>query len=256
MTRSGRRCEAGAGTGRPGRRADDGPLRRDGSARRHQTRPDAGHRRRPSVEAALREPLSQQRPDDPVLGEEYGGTTVFSGRQWVIDPIDGTKNFVRGVPVWATLIALLHDGVPVVGVVSAPALQRRWWAGAGRGRVRVVRAAVTRPRVGVLGRRPRVGESVVLQPVGLGDAGSARPFHRPHRHRLAGARLRRLLVLLPGRRGRRRHRRRTRGVAVGPRRRSTSWCAKRAARSPASTAPPARTAAAPWRPTGCSTKPC
>ncbi len=73
------------------------------------------------------------RPDDPILGEEFGGTTVFTGRQWVIDPIDGTKNFVRGVPVWATLIALLHDGVPVVGVVSAPALQRRWWAGAGEG---------------------------------------------------------------------------------------------------------------------------
>jgi histidinol-phosphatase len=90
---------------------------------------DADH----SVEAALRETLSQQRPDDPVLGEEYGGTTVFNGRQWVIDPIDGTKNFVRGVPVWATLIALLHDGVPVVGVVSAPALQRRWWAGDGEG---------------------------------------------------------------------------------------------------------------------------
>ena len=86
-----------------------------------------------SVETALRETLAQQRPDDPVLGEEFGGTPVFTGRQWVIDPIDGTKNFVRGVPVWATLIALLHDGVPVVGAVSAPALQRRWWAGDGEG---------------------------------------------------------------------------------------------------------------------------
>jgi histidinol-phosphatase len=86
-----------------------------------------------SAEIALREVLTQQRPDDVVLGEEFGGTAVFSGRQWVIDPIDGTKNFVRGVPVWATLIALLEDGVPVVGVVSAPALQRRWWAGSGEG---------------------------------------------------------------------------------------------------------------------------
>ena len=86
-----------------------------------------------SVESTLRETLWQQRPDDPVLGEEFGGTTAFAGRQWVIDPIDGTKNFVRGVPVWATLIALLCDGVPVVGVVSAPGLQRRWWAGAGEG---------------------------------------------------------------------------------------------------------------------------
>ncbi len=86
-----------------------------------------------SVERVLRENLSVARPDDAVLGEEFGGTAVFNGRQWVIDPIDGTKNFVRGVPVWATLISLLHDGVPVVGVVSAPALSRRWWAGAGSG---------------------------------------------------------------------------------------------------------------------------
>ncbi|MGA5463773.1 histidinol-phosphatase [Mycobacterium sp. NPDC050041] len=86
-----------------------------------------------SVEAALRDTLTAERPGDAVLGEEFGGSAVFAGRQWVIDPIDGTKNFVRGVPVWATLIALLHDGVPVVGVVSAPALQRRWWAGAGVG---------------------------------------------------------------------------------------------------------------------------
>ena len=67
------------------------------------------------VEQALRETLVAARPDDALLGEEYGGTAVFAGRQWVIDPIDGTKNFVRGVPVWATLIALLEDGVPVVG---------------------------------------------------------------------------------------------------------------------------------------------
>jgi len=86
-----------------------------------------------SVEAALRDTLTGHRPADSVIGEEFGGTTEFTGRQWVIDPIDGTKNFVRGVPVWATLIGLLLDGVPVVGVVSAPALQRRWWAADGRG---------------------------------------------------------------------------------------------------------------------------
>ena len=86
-----------------------------------------------SVESALRQTLATERPGDSVLGEEYGGTAAFTGRQWVIDPIDGTKNFVRGVPVWATLIALLRDGIPVVGAVSAPALQRRWWAGDGEG---------------------------------------------------------------------------------------------------------------------------
>ena len=81
----------------------------------------------------LRETLRRNRPDDSVLGEEFGGTTVFSGRQWIVDPIDGTKNFVRGVPVWATLIALVDDGEPVLGLVSAPALQRRWWAATGSG---------------------------------------------------------------------------------------------------------------------------
>ncbi|MGK2880890.1 MAG: histidinol-phosphatase [Mycobacterium sp.] len=85
------------------------------------------------VETTLRDMLQQQRPGDEVLGEEFGGAATFAGRQWVIDPIDGTKNFVRGVPVWASLIALLQDGIPVVGVVSAPALQRRWWAGSGAG---------------------------------------------------------------------------------------------------------------------------
>lgn len=85
------------------------------------------------AEKLLRGRLAERRPDDSVFGEEFGGTREFHGRQWVIDPIDGTKNFVRGVPVWATLIALLVDGVPAVGVVSAPALARRWWAGQGEG---------------------------------------------------------------------------------------------------------------------------
>lgn len=79
-----------------------------------------------NAERLLREMLGSLRPDDDVLGEEFGGDPVTRGRQWVVDPIDGTKNYVRGVPVWATLIALLVDGKPVVGVVSAPALGRRW----------------------------------------------------------------------------------------------------------------------------------
>jgi histidinol-phosphatase len=86
-----------------------------------------------SAEEQLRASLTARRPDDSIFGEELGGTPAFTGRQWVLDPIDGTKNFVRGVPVWSTLIALLVDGTPVVGVVSAPALARRWWAGQGEG---------------------------------------------------------------------------------------------------------------------------
>ncbi|NNG37275.1 histidinol-phosphatase [Nakamurella aerolata] len=90
-----------------------------------------------AVETALRELLQQHRPDDSVLGEEFGDSRPGARRRWVIDPIDGTKNFVRGVPVWATLIALVdgtgRDARVVVGVVSAPALSRRWWAALGGG---------------------------------------------------------------------------------------------------------------------------
>ncbi|MGB8021998.1 MAG: histidinol-phosphatase [Candidatus Nanopelagicales bacterium] len=86
-----------------------------------------------AVEEALRARLAEERPADLVLGEEFGGQPAASGRQWVIDPIDGTKNYVRGVPVWATLVALVSDGRVVVGVASAPALARRWWAAAGDG---------------------------------------------------------------------------------------------------------------------------
>ncbi|MET9780074.1 histidinol-phosphatase [Nocardiopsis alba] len=84
------------------------------------------------VEETLRGVLSRARPRDAVVGEEYG-KSGNSNRVWVIDPIDGTKNYVRGVPVWATLIALLEGDRPVVGLVSAPALHRRWWASQGGG---------------------------------------------------------------------------------------------------------------------------
>ncbi|SJN22865.1 Histidinol-phosphatase [alternative form] [Micrococcus lylae] len=86
-----------------------------------------------AAEEAIRSALSRARARDGILGEEFGETEGRDGRTWVIDPIDGTKNFVRGVPVWATLIALLEDGEPVLGVVSAPALHRRWWAANGQG---------------------------------------------------------------------------------------------------------------------------
>ena len=80
-----------------------------------------------ATEESLRGVLRRARPRDAMLGEEYGRTGM-SPRCWIIDPIDGTKNFVRGVPVWATLIGLMADGEVTVGVVTAPALGRRWWA--------------------------------------------------------------------------------------------------------------------------------
>jgi len=81
-----------------------------------------------AVETALRELLETERPADGVIGEEFPNTNESALRTWIIDPIDATKNYVRGVPVWATLIALAVDGKPQVGVVSAPAMGRRWWA--------------------------------------------------------------------------------------------------------------------------------
>ncbi len=86
-----------------------------------------------AVETALRGMLTAERPDDAVAGEEFAEVNPGATRRWVIDPIDGTKNYVRGVPVWATLIALFDGDDPVQGVVSAPALGRRWWAAQGSG---------------------------------------------------------------------------------------------------------------------------
>ncbi len=85
-----------------------------------------------AVEEGIRRTLSRVRSRDAVTGEEQG-STGNSSRRWIVDPIDGTKNFVRGVPVWATLISLAVDGEVVLGVVSAPQLNRRWWASNGNG---------------------------------------------------------------------------------------------------------------------------
>jgi histidinol-phosphatase len=84
------------------------------------------------AEELIRGQLGRSRPRDAVIGEEFE-PTGRSTRQWVVDPIDGTHSYVRGVPVWATLIALVDDGVPVLGLVAAPALGRRWWATTGSG---------------------------------------------------------------------------------------------------------------------------
>jgi len=100
-----------------------------------------------AAEELLRTMLTRSRPRDAILGEEMG-LTGQGPRRWVLDPIDGTKNFLRGVPVWATLIALMDGVDPVVGLVSAPALGRRWWAASGIGAwTRFVPAAATRCRV-------------------------------------------------------------------------------------------------------------
>ena len=85
-----------------------------------------------AVEEMVREQLARARPGHGVLGEE-GGVSGGAEWRWIIDPIDGTKNFARGVPVWGTLISLQHAGEETCAVVSAPALRRRWWAARGAG---------------------------------------------------------------------------------------------------------------------------
>jgi len=81
-----------------------------------------------AIERVVRERIGAQFPDHGLVGEEYGELPSASGRRWIIDPIDGTHNYMRGVPIFATLLALETDGRLVVGVVSAPALGRRWFA--------------------------------------------------------------------------------------------------------------------------------
>jgi histidinol-phosphatase len=85
------------------------------------------------VELAIRHRVALERPDHEVLGEEFGGDAAAASARWIVDPIDGTKRFMRGVPLFATLLALELDGELVVGVASAPALGRRWWAARGLG---------------------------------------------------------------------------------------------------------------------------
>jgi histidinol-phosphatase len=111
------------------------------------------------VERAIRDAVAQERAGDAVLGEEYGDDATGAPRRWIIDPIDGTKNFVRGVPVWATLIGLEVAGDVVVGVVSAPALARRWWAARGLGSwTRTPTHGVRRCEVSAV---PRLGDAFV-----------------------------------------------------------------------------------------------
>lgn len=85
-----------------------------------------------ATEQALRDALQRLRPEQAIVGEEFGGDAQADWR-WILDPIDGTINYANGVPVWATLIALMRGERAVCGVVSAPALRRRWWAATGQG---------------------------------------------------------------------------------------------------------------------------
>lgn len=85
-----------------------------------------------AAEQAVRAVLTRERPDDGQFGEEFGVSGTGS-RQWIIDPIDGTANYLKGIPMWTTLIALVIDGVPRVGVASQPAIGRRWWAASSLG---------------------------------------------------------------------------------------------------------------------------
>ncbi len=165
------------------------------------------------VEDVMRKTLSRARPRDAFVGEE-DGTTGWGVRRWVVDPIDGTKNYIRGVPVWATLISLMIEDQVVVGVVSAPALGRRWWASYGDGAWtgRALMSAQPCRVSDVRGDRGRV--AVVLLAQGLGEARQEGPVGRPDGVGLADPRVRRLLVVHAGRRGRRRHRRRARAQPV------------------------------------------
>jgi len=85
-----------------------------------------------AVELVMRERLGKDRPDDGIVGEEFG-TSGSGARRWILDPIDATANYVRGIPIYGTLIALVENDSPIVGVISAPALSRRWWASRGDG---------------------------------------------------------------------------------------------------------------------------
>ena len=85
-----------------------------------------------SVEERLRAILQRHRPEDAIIGEEFANQGEAS-RTWIIDPIDGTANYLRGIPIWASLIALRVDDEITTSVVSAPALGRRWWAQRGNG---------------------------------------------------------------------------------------------------------------------------
>ena len=196
-----------------------------------------------AVEEALRRTLSRARPRDAVHGEELDDVG-WGPRRWVIDPIDGTKNFVRGVPVWGTLIALMINDEPAVGVVSAPALGRRWWASLGGGAY-AGKSLMSASRIHVSDVATPGGRlTELLLHLGLGRVRSGPAVRRPAARLLADPGVRGLLVLHAARRGRGGHRLRAgaRAARHGRLRRSSSprpaggspiWTAARARSGPA-----------------------
>ncbi len=112
------------------------------------------------IEALLRERIAERYPAHAILGEEEGGGQAPEGGEarWILDPIDGTHNYMRGIPVWATLIACERGGSVEVGVVSAPALGTRWWAGHGLGAYRGATGRAAGGRAAGTGERIRVSE--------------------------------------------------------------------------------------------------
>lgn len=145
-------------------------ARFDAADLRIDTKPDRTHVTEADLETerAIRRILDAERPHDAILGEEYGASdddaSIPGYRRWVIDPIDGTHNYMRGIPVWATLIALTVDGVPQVGVVSQPALGRRWWASTGQGAWTTTTSGETR-RIHVSGIDDVAASSISFQSI-------------------------------------------------------------------------------------------
>ncbi len=86
-----------------------------------------------AAEAAMRAIIEAERPDEGILGEEYGARNENAGRRWVLDPIDGTLSFMAGRPIFGTLIALMQDGWPVLGVIDQPIARERWTGRIGEG---------------------------------------------------------------------------------------------------------------------------
>ena len=162
-----------------------------------------------AVEEALRRTLGRARPRDAVHGEEMDDAG-WGPRRWVIDPIDGTKNFVRGVPVWGTLIALMINDEAAVGVVSAPALGRRWWASRGGGAY-AGKSLMSASPIHVSDVAALEDASLSYASISrLGGVGSGPAVRRPAADLLADPGVRGLLVLHAAGRGRGGHRLRAR----------------------------------------------